>query len=158
MQKPLTEKRLENIALFYLERFETSTEKLRQVLNRRAKRQKMLGIPLNPDIDQWIENVIKKMEKQGFVNNARYTENTVRRMSNQGKSLRLIGQKLKAEGIDPNIIQEQMDVYDDLANAKIFVKKKHLTQNEKDLAKLARAGFDYETAKRALLEQGEDDD
>ena len=39
-----------------------------------------------------------------------------------------------------------------MERAKIFVQKKHLEQTEKDLAKLARAGFDYETAKQALSE------
>lgn len=157
MQKPLTEKRLENIALFYLERFETSVEKLRQVLKRRVSRQKMQGIMVNPNVSGWIENVISKMQRQGFVNDERYVENAVRRMSEQGKSVRMMRQKLKAEGIDAAAVNNQVEMLDDLTQAKIFVRKKHLKPDEKDLAKLARAGFDYETAKQALYQQETED-
>lgn len=157
IQKPLTEKRLENIALFYLERFETSSEKLRQVLKRRIARQKMKGILPDPESANWIENVIQKMQNLGFVNDARYAENTARRLSEQGKSARQIQHKLMSEGIEPEFIYPQLEETDDLARAKIFVKKKRLGKEyEKDLAKLARAGFSYETAKLALT-KGEDD-
>jgi len=157
MQKPLTEKRLENIALFYLERFETSSEKLRQVLKRRAKRQKMQGIEVDPAVDQWIESVIQKVQNQGFVDDTRYAQNAVRRMSEQGKSVRFIRQKLKVEGVDSEVINDLVRDVDDVASARIFVRKRHLSACEKDLAKLAGAGFDYETAKKVLFEQGEED-
>ena len=79
MQKLLTAKRLENIALFYLERFDASSDKLRQVLKRRLRRQKMQGIELSPEAPDWIENVIQKMQNLGYVNDDRYAENAVRR-------------------------------------------------------------------------------
>ena len=156
-QKPLTEKRLENIALFYLERFDASSEKLRQVLNRRLYRQKICGTVVNPESQNWIENIIQKMKHLGFVNDDRYAENVVRRLGEQGKSARQIQQKLCSEGIDAFVDEQLLSEQDDLSRAKIFVRKKHLGQNyEKDLEKLARAGFNYETAKQALKEKDED--
>ena len=157
MQKPLTEKRLENIALFYLERFDASCEKLRQVLQRRVLRQKMQGIEVNLEIPNWIDQVIQKMQNLGYVNDNRYAENAVRRLSQQGKSARYIRQKLKTEGLSDSLINQYVAGQDDLARAKIFVQKKHLGQTEKDLAKLARVGFDYETAKKALCQQETED-
>ena len=152
MQKPVTAKRLENIALFYLERFDASSDKLRQVLKRRLRRQKMQGIEVAPEAADWIENVIQKMQNLGYVNDDRYAENAVRRLSQQGKSALYIRQKLKAEGLKESLINPYLAGQNDLERAKIFVQKKRLTQTEKDLAKLARAGFDYETAKQALSE------
>lgn len=158
MQKPLTEKRLENICLFYLERFDASSDKLRQMLNRRIKRQKMQNIPVDKDIYSWIENVIGKMQRLGYVNDTRYAENVVRRLSQSGKSARFIQQKLAQEGINADVITALLNPQDDLERACLFVRKKRLGANyEKDLAKLARAGFDYETAKQAL-EQGNQND
>ena len=76
----------------------------------------------------------------------------MRRLSQQGKSALYIRQKLKAEGLKDSIVNQYLVGQNDLERAKIFVQKKRLGQTEKDLAKLARAGFDYETAKQALSE------
>ncbi len=156
MQKPLTQKRIENIALFYLDRFDASRGKLRQVLSRRVLHQKMLQLPIDPQVPKWIENTIQKMCNLGYIDDKRYAENIIRRLSASGKSTRFILQKLQTEGIDSELINSLLDPADDLERAKIFVHKKRLGSNyEKDLTKLARAGFNYETAKQAL--KGETD-
>ena len=156
MQKPLTAKRIENIALFYLERFDTSSTKLRQVLIRRVQRHNLQQIPIDPHVYEWIEQTIQKMQSLGYVDDKRYAENTIRRLSASGKSNRFIQQKLQAEGIDGDLIYSLLTPENDIEQAKIFVQKKHLGSDyKKDLTKLARAGFDYETAKQAL--KGETD-
>lgn len=156
MQKPLTEKRLENITLYYLERFDASSDKLRQMLKRRVQKQKMLGLPIDKNINQWIECVIQKMQQLGYVNDARYAENMIRRLSQSGKSTRFIQQKLLSAGIDQQIVENYLAPEDELDRARTFVHKKHLGADyQKDLAKLARAGFSYEIAQQVL--KGEDD-
>ena len=153
MQKPLTPKRLENIALYYLERFDASSEKLRQMLKRRLRRHQLQNIPVDKNANQWIEDVIQKMKGLGYIDDNRYAENVIRRLSQQGKSFRFIKQKLQTDGIENTSADFCFDAETDLENARIFVKKKHLGDcYEKDMAKLARAGFDYETAKQALSE------
>ena len=157
MQKPLTERRIENIALFYLARFETSTGKLRQVLKRRVQRQRMQGIEVPGEARDWIENVLQKMHAQGYLNDERYAENSVRRWLEQGKSHQVIRQKLLAEGISKDMFEKYLTDQDDLASVQKVVQKKHLGQDrEKDLAKLARAGFSYETARAALTQKDDD--
>ena len=157
MQKPLTERRIENIALFYLARFETSSGKLRQVLLRRVQRQKMQGISVPSEVHVWIEKTLEKMEKQGYLDDERYVESRVRRWLDQGKSHQMIRQKLLAENISSDMFEKYLSDQDDLASAQKFVQKKHLGQDwKKDLAKLARAGFSYETA-QAALKKGETD-
>ena len=156
MKKPLTQKRLENIALYYLERFDASSNKLRQVLFRRLKKQEMSEIPTDPQTPRWIENTVQKMIDLGYVNDNRYVENAVQRLSAMGKSARFIYQKLSAEGLDSDTIQTFLQDEDDLTRAQTFVRKKRLGKDyEKDLAKLARAGFNYDVARRAL--KGESD-
>jgi len=155
MTKPLTQKRLENIALYYLERFDASSTKLQQVLMRRLQNQKAANIPIDPNTPEWIQNTVQKMIDLGYVNDKRYVENAVRRLSATGKSARFIFQKLSAEGLPSDLIQSFLDGSDDLERAQTFVRKKHLGKDyEKDLAKLARAGFSYEIARHAL--KGED--
>ncbi len=156
MQKPLTEKRLEHIALFYLEKFDASSEKLRLVLIRRIKKHQMQGIPVNENAFQWIENVIQKCQKLGYIDDERYAENAIRRLSTGGKSTRFIQQKLTAEGIDESILKKYLLPENELERAQTFARKKHLGKDyQKDLAKLARAGFSYEIAQKVL--QGESD-
>lgn len=156
MQKPLTEKRLENITLYYLERFDASSDKVRQMLKRRIQKQKMLGIPVDKNINIWIENVIQKMQNLGYINDERYTENVIRRLSQGGKSTRFIQQKLVAEGISPTLVDNYLSADDELTRAQTFAHKKHLGHDyQKDLAKMARAGFPYEIAQQVL--KGEDD-
>lgn len=151
MQKPLTEKRLENITLYYLERFDASSEKVRQMLKRRIQKQKMLGLDVDPQINLCVEKVIQKMQQLGYVNDDRYAENAVRRLTQSGKSTRFIQQKLLAEGVPVATLEKYLDPENELERARTFARKKHLGKDyQKDLAKLARAGFSYDTATQIL--------
>ena len=123
MQKPLTEKRLQNIALFYLERFEASSQKLRQVLKRRVQKQKMQGLSVDPQVPKWIENVIQEMIRLGYVNDERYIENTIRRLSQAGKSTKFIRQKLLTEGMENEMIAAFLNPESALDQARLFVQK-----------------------------------
>ncbi len=150
--KKITYERLKNIALYYLERYEASTSKLREVLKRRVKKT-ALEQPVPQEAFGWIEQVISEMERLGYINNQRFTENTIRRLSNSGKSKSYISTKLKLAGIEEEQIRETLSEMDDLENARIMVQKKHLGKDfQKDLARLARVGFSYETARKALEE------
>ena len=168
MVKKITEKRLENIALFYLQRYESSSFKLKEILKRRIRRAKMQGIEIPEYTNQWVENVVKKMIDLTYIDDKRYAENTMRHLQNDGKSVRFICEKLKQDGIEKNIIQNVIDDTNttidkmDCISAKRLVDKKKLGYHrpedfrslfyQKDLAVLARAGFSYEIAKKALSE------
>ena len=150
--KKITQKRLENIALYYLERYEASSGKLRAVLKRRLmKASKEQPIP--PEASDWIEQVIFQMQQLGYINDKRFAENTVRRLSGAGKSRSFIRSKLKLAGIEEDEISQALADTDELASAQLWVQKKHLSGDfKKDLARLARAGFSYEIAREALEE------
>lgn len=150
--KKITPDRLKNIALFYLERYEASSDKLRTVLKRRLVKAK-LEQPISKDAFQWIENVVHEMQRLGYVNDKRFSENLVRRLSSMGKSPSYIKIKLKSAGIDDELIAYALSDTDTLTQARLVVQKKHLGNNfKRDLAYLARMGFPYEIAKEALEE------
>ena len=150
--KKITQARLKNIALYYLERYEASTQKLRDVLKRRLTKAR-LEQPVPPEANTWIETVIEEMVRLGYVNDKRFAENTVRRLSGAGKSRSFIRTKLKLAGIEEEEIMEALSDTDELAAARLMVQKKHLGGDfKRDLARLARAGFSYEIAREALEE------
>jgi regulatory protein len=153
MTRPITYARLRNIALFYLERYDTSSGKLIDTLKRRVQKTKLQGLEIPQETNQWIKKIVQECQQLGYVDDKRYAENQVRTLSAQGKSSRFIAQKLAAAKISSDIIQVLLDPTDDLERAQTFVRKKHLGNDyQKDLAKLARAGFSYEIAKQVLQE------
>ncbi len=150
--KKITPERLKNIALFYLERYDASSDKLRQVLKRRVKKAS-LEQPVSPQAFEWIEQIVTQMNQLGYVNDKHFAENLVRRYSEAGKSPSFIRSKLKSAGIDEMFISDMLEETDELALARLTVQKKHLGNDfQRDLARLARAGFSYETARTALEE------
>lgn len=150
--KKITLDRLKNYALFYLERYEASADKLRTILKRRLmKAAREQEIPA--EANNWVEDIIRDMCRLGYVDNRRFAENVVRRLSANGKSPSFIQTKLKLAGIDDEEISTALAETDELAQARLMVQKKHLGADfQKDLARLARAGFSYEVAKEVLEE------
>lgn len=150
--KKITPTRLKNIALYYLERYDASSHKLREVLKRRLVKARLEQV-IPTEAPGWIEEIILEMGRLGYINDKRYTDNLVRRLSEAGKSRSFIRTKLKLAGINEEEIQEALSDTDELASARLMVQKKHLGHDfKKDLARLARAGFSYEIAREALEE------
>lgn len=153
-QKNITPKRLKNIALYYLERYDSSSANLKRVLKIRVLKAKMKGAEVPNNIEEVIDEIIEKVKAAGYINDERYMENTIRRMKAAGKSKKQTAFKLASKGINSDMTEEAFLDYDDAETAIIFVNKHKLGQNpdnyEKDLAKLGRAGFSFDTAKAAL--------
>ena len=162
--KKITKQRLKNIALYYLERFESSVDNLRQVLMRRVNDYAYHY----PDFDKseainWIEEILSDCERYGYISDKRFAELKIKDYLAAGKSARYIKVKLLQKGIEEtlidNLLQEQEYNPEELALN--LAKKKRIgpfRQNEeerreyrqKDLATLVRAGFDYDVAQRVL--------
>ena len=162
MVKEITEKRLYNITLYYLTRFDASVGKVRSMLKRRLIKAKMAGHNLPPETSQWIETIISDMHRLGYLNDSRYAENKIRLLIHQGKSIQFMTLKLKEAGIDEETIQTLLinASVSDLEQACRLVARKKLGPHrpseqqqicyQKDLATLARAGFAYDIARKAL--------
>lgn len=162
--RKMTPLRLKNIALYYLERFDSSADNLRQVLTRRVRDYAYKTQDFDITVTQeWIENIISEFERLGYLNDKRYAEYKIGSYLAGGKPERYIRIKMQQKGIDAAITDNVMAVsdYDAEKVALNWARKKKIgpfradeeTRNlhrQKDLAAMVRAGFDYETAKLVI--------
>lgn len=169
--RKMTKTRLQNIALYYLERFDSSAANLRQVLKRRV-----FDYARNmPDFDfsaaeVWIEEIVARFEELGYINDNRYAEFKIDNYLLSGKPERYIRQKMQQKGISGDVVSRVLDnrEFDEEAMALRFASKKKIgpfrpdedsrRQNrQKDLAALVRAGFRYDTASKIVGAENMDD-
>ena len=166
--KKITQQRLRNIALYYLERYSASSDSVRQVLRRRiykASRHHEF------DMDEaygWVEEIIQRFTELGYLDDVNYAENKVCSMMNRGKSFRYIKGYLKQKGVGDDAIREALEPYQEeeegheLTSCRELARRKKIGSYrdpeirrefyEKDLAKLIRAGFSYPVAKQVIEE------
>lgn len=159
-----TKTRLRNIAIYYLERFESSEENLRTVLRRRIDKYAFFDKSYNPEqAYQWADEIVKECAEHNFVNDERFAEFKINSYLRAGKPRRYIETKLKQKGICSAVVDSFFDAsnYSELETALNFAQKKkigrfrpdeqaRLDNRQKDLGTLVRAGFDYEIAKEVL--------
>ena len=149
--KQMTLKRLENIAVSYLARYEASTGKLRGILAGRVRKS-----PNAPDVpDEWIDTVVARMAGLGYVQDARFAESLARRARAAGKSKRWIEGKLRRAGLQPDKFLADEGPDGETSAALRFIHKKRLILSDsesrrKAMEKLGRAGFSYDAAKLAI--------
>lgn len=165
-RKP-TPERLANIALHHLERFATSAEHLRHVLERRVL--KASYVRDDVDVDEakgWIDDLIKRYVDAGLLNDRAYAEGRARTLLAQGNAERLIRMKLMQKGVDADDIDAALAALGDehtdpeFAAAVKLARRRRLgpyadpakreDMREKHLAALARAGFSYDMAREVI--------
>ena len=165
LKKPSPE-RLRRRALAYLQRFSTSRAHLRFVLLRRA----------GPEAEQWqigrdalehrVDALLDDLGELGLIDDRRYAAGHARSLVERGKPLSRVRAALAAKGVDGSLVDEALgeiapDIAEsDLASALRYARKRRIGPyritddtdgfRQKELAKLARAGFDYATAKRVV--------
>lgn len=156
-QKKITPQRLKNIGLYYLKRFESSVENLRNVLRRRVDAYARENPEWKKDeAYQWVEDVLAEFERLHYLDDARFTEIKVRSYLSAGKPARYIQNKLREKGIKAADIEEilQEQEYNPLEMALRLAKRKKIGPyraeeqrrefKQKDMGTLVRAGFDYD--------------
>lgn len=161
----ITPSYLENAALHYLERFASSSANLRRVLMRKVARSAAHWGGDAADYAAQVDTVIAKLSRLGYLNDAAYAEAKVRALHRAGKGSRTIRATLAAKGVGAEHAAEALDQLaedvpaPDLAAAIRLAKKRRLgpfrrdgrdEMRQKDLAALARAGFDFDTCRRVI--------
>ena len=163
LPKKITPQRLKNIALYYLKRFDSSADNLRQVLKRRVDEYAYH----NPEWEKkealgWIEALLADFERYGYIDDDRYAEIKIKNYAAAGKSARYIAGKLKQKGIDESSVAAVLEDigYDALQTALYLAQKKKIgpfrpeeqrdDYRQKDMGTLLRAGFDYDTVLSVL--------
>ena len=97
-----------------------------------------------------------------MLDDTRFAKNLTERLQGRGSSRRMVVQKLRARGISRDVADEvvRSSRDSDLESARAYVRRRRLgphrpeaeraANRRKDLAALARQGFDHDTASRAL--------
>ncbi len=157
-RKPVDRKSLQAAALRYLGQRGASRAQLARVLRRRVDRdaRRREEAP-PPEADEWIDEILTKMEGWGYLDDAKYAADKAKAMRRRGASRRKIQAKLAEKGIDRQLADEALEEEEgdaERAAADKLVKRRKFGRDperrQKELAALARAGFSYDVAKAAL--------
>jgi regulatory protein len=167
--EPLTRQKLEQAALAYLNRFDVTAAKLRYYLGTRARK-----AGATDEAATWISELVERYLGSGVLDDTRLAKNLTSQLGARGKSTRAISQKLAARGVPSEIATEllaarKQDEPDaELLAAKAYARKRRLGPHrdpekraeyrQKDLASLARQGFSFDIARRALSTEASSDD
>jgi regulatory protein len=159
--EPLTRLKVEQMALAYVNRFDCTATKLKRHLAERVRKQ--CG---DENAEAWIAELVERYLSSGVLNDARFAKNLATQLTTRGKSSRMISQKLAMRGVPSEVAQDLMtarrqdEPNAELDAARAFARKRRLGPHrdpekraeyrQKDLAALARQGFSFDTAKKAL--------
>ncbi len=169
IRKPreITPEYLQKAALYYLQRYASSREGLRQVLLRRLKRARLDKDRQYLDmVDAAVENI----QKKGLLDDQNFAWHRIKSMNSAGKSLRKIKASLQQKGVGEEdaetalqkLLEDDPDM--EFQAALKFAKRKKIgpfrtgqdSDPRRELQQLAAAGFSYEMAKKILESDSEE--
>ncbi len=112
IKKPrqVTEERLFNAAVFYLQRFSATAAHVKTILQRKVKK----WTETEPDwaigSDEKIATVIERIVGLGYINDAVFAQSRVRSLRRQGKSTQTIKQHLSQKGVkDAEVLSDSLE-------------------------------------------------
>ncbi len=173
--KPLTKERLEFLALRYVARYSATRGMLGRVLQRHIDKASYADKEFaSSEAVRWKNAILNRYEEKNWINDADLAKRFIEHGKQAGLSQQKMQQTLLHKGVGKNLIKEKMveagegQSIDemDLDAARIYAKKKSLgvyrktkdADPKKDFAKMCRAGFSFETARKALnIDFSEDD-
>lgn len=163
---------LERAGLHYLERYATSAENFRRVLERKVMRAARVHDTDAAQAAEWIAALIARFSRAGLLDDRSYAEARARSLHGRGKGLRAIRGTLAQKGVADDVIEhalralaeeEQVETATalDTRAALTLARKRRLGpfrtdpearagNRERDMARLARAGFSYDIARRVI--------
>jgi regulatory protein len=167
--RPITAKYLQDAAAIYLERYPSTAEGLRRVLGRRVRRAEMADAPIMENVQQAIAGIVAKFVDAGVIDDKAFAQTKARALHRRGTSGRLTRQKLRHAGIDGDTLDKAMAGLDQelhtdphrrewLAAVALarrrrlgpYRQKDRKDHRNRDLAAMARGGFDYDLAKKVI--------
>lgn len=171
--KKVTPTYLDNYAAWYLERYNGSTQKLRQKLQSKL----FLSIQEygtdRQEAEAWIETLLQDYQKKGWLNDRDYAQRQAELLYRKGNSVILIRQKLKGKLLsDPDIehalswLRTEISGDQDYAAALRYAKRRRLGAfalphkreqlAEKHYNSLRRTGFSHDLAVKILAFETEE--
>ncbi len=167
--RKITAKYLHNAGLAYLQKFAASSKGFETELMRKVKKSCMHH--KEQDFETCaglVRETVKKFERSGLLNDVVFAEGMVSSLRRGGKSKKAIVNKMTIKGLANDLTSKTLTEFDErehggtaeseMTAALRFAKKKKLEtkEPEKALAAMARAGFSYDIARRALNTELED--
>ena len=157
---------LRNAALYYLDRYASSTANLRRILMAKVERSARAHDTDRAEGAADVEALLADFVRDGVLDDARYAKGRALALYRRGASTRAIRARLTAKGvvrehIDPAIATLREESHEpDMAAALTFARRRRLgpyrAQNARaerrarDLAALGRQGFAYDVARRII--------
>ena len=151
---------LERWALGYLGRYASSTENLRRVLIRRARR---YSPEAAPQARAQIDAIVMRYRESGLLDDSTYAGARVESLHRRGDSLKAIRARLAAKGVPVAVAADAISGLrdkapdPDLAAACAFARRRRLgpfrrgtEDRQRELAAFARAGFSRRIAGAVL--------
>jgi regulatory protein len=164
---PLTPDTLAKAADAYLKRYPSSAENLRRVLRRRLIRRAHRGEDVPTQAKAWIDDLVHRLLATGKLNDSLYATALADSLARQGRSLRVIAEKLRQKGIPRDLVEATVakikgsDADLEVRLAHRYARRRRLgpysrpgvdrvQRRQKDLAALARQGYSYAVAKAVI--------
>ena len=149
---------IKKYALNYLSKYDSSKKNLERILRNKIRKtnlqKKEKYILYNA-----INSILSELEDKNILDDKKYIYTKILNYSSRGKSKNFIRSYLLQKGLSNKLIDEILYNFElenadwEVESAKIFARKKNLgivDNKEKDLAKMARAGFGYDIIKKTL--------
>lgn len=160
---PLDQAALDGIAIRYLERFQTSRERLVRLLRQKIRQRGWQEGLEPPDLDA----IANRMVELGYVNDATFAEARARGLGRRGMGAARVRAALSAHGIGADEQAAALSGHDALEAAIRFAQRKRLgpfgppaadpAARQRQLAAMARAGHPPDLARRILRARSEEE-
>jgi regulatory protein len=164
---PVTREELDEAALKYLDRFDVTVVGMRRMLQRYLTRARAKERDVSAAA-QAVDELVSRYVESGIVSDARFASNMAAGLRRRGASQRGVVQKLRTRGVSGEVAKEALSSVDgestaeaELKAARELARRRRLgpfrtdasereAKKQRDLAVLARAGFSFDVARRAL--------
>lgn len=150
---------LENAAAWYVERYGGNSQRLRQALLRRVQkgeREGTLDEGAGPELRVAVEEIVRRFAAEGKLDDAAWAASRAAKLVARGVAPMVVRGRLAAEGVDGGAALAEVEGDPELRAACNLVRRRRLGPFREasvyadDLAKLGRAGFRYEIARKVL--------
>ena len=151
---------LKKYALTYLSKYDSTKKNLERILINKVIKIKNIEKSEKNNLYRMIDKILNNLELKNIINDEDFAYRKLINLFNQGRSEIYIKNNLYKKGVEKNIINKILSDFNkknpewEMNSAKTFAKKKRLgkyeSNREKDVGKMARAGFSYNIIKEIL--------
>ena len=153
---------LKKYALTYLSKYDSTKKNLERILKNKVTRMKNLETNEKNNLYIIINQILDNLESNKIINDKNFANTKIISLFRQGRSEFFIKKTLLKKGVDKKIINLLLEDFEknnsnwEIESGKKFAKKNKLGKygdiknKEKDLAKMARAGFNYQITLKVL--------